>query len=375
MPAMPGAIARGERLALRGARDAVRRWRRAGIPIVQAALAAGLAWWVAVHVVNPRVPFFAPIAAVVCLGIAMGQRPRRGIELVLGVCIGIGAGDLLIAHIGTGPWQITVLVALAMSAAILLDGGPVVAVQAAVSAVLVATLYSPSLNNGVSRMVDALIGSAVGLLVANLLPPDPLSLAHRDTGRVLGELARALRGTVRAIRNGDASEAAAVLDRVRKTQRMIDDLRTTLQAAEEIAPIAPIHWRRRPQLRRYLAPNEPVDHALRDTRVLIRRAATALRDREAMRPALCEALDQLADAVDLLFAELAEGREPVESRRHMLRIARLAGDDLDGGEGFSARVVVAQLRSALVDLLQATGMGTDAALAALPAHHQVPGRR
>jgi len=34
------------------------------VPIVQAALAAGLSWLVAVHVVDHRAPFFAPVAAI-----------------------------------------------------------------------------------------------------------------------------------------------------------------------------------------------------------------------------------------------------------------------------------------------------------------------
>jgi len=97
----------------------LRRWRSAALPIAQAGLAAGLSWVVAVHVADHRSPFFAPIAAVICLGITLGPRLRRGIELVAGVTIGIGIGDLLISALGTGPWQIALVVALAMSAAIL----------------------------------------------------------------------------------------------------------------------------------------------------------------------------------------------------------------------------------------------------------------
>ena len=47
------------------------RWRNAAVAIVQAALAAGLSWLVAVHIVDHRAPFFAPVAAVVCLGITL----------------------------------------------------------------------------------------------------------------------------------------------------------------------------------------------------------------------------------------------------------------------------------------------------------------
>lgn len=208
----------------------LKRWRNTALPIAQAALAAGLSWLVAVNVVDHGSPFFAPIAAVICLGITLGQRLRRGIELVAGVSIGIGIGDLLISAIGAGPWQIALVVALAMSAAILLEGGPVITIQAAVSAVLVATLYLPGQTSGVTRMVDALIGGTVGLVVAALLPANPLTVAHRSARRVLGDLARALHGVASAIKEGDADQAVEVLSRARDTQRMVDNFRTALQA-------------------------------------------------------------------------------------------------------------------------------------------------
>ncbi len=144
------------------------RWRSTAVPIVQAALAAGLSWLVAVHVVDHRAPFFAPVAAVVCLGMTLGQRLRRTIELIVGVGLGVGVGDLLISAIGMGPWQIAVVVALAMSVAVLLDGGAVITGQAAVSAILVATLCLPGATSGVNRLVDGLIGGATGLLVVGL---------------------------------------------------------------------------------------------------------------------------------------------------------------------------------------------------------------
>src|SRR5437016_10254876 len=146
------------------------RWRNAAVAIVQAALAAGLSWLVAVHLVDHRAPFFAPVAAVVCLGITLGQRLRRVIELIVGVGLGGGVGDLLISAIGTGPWQIGLVVALAMSVAVLLDGGTVIAVQSAVSAILMATLYLPSDTDGLGRLVDGLIGGASGLLVVGVFP-------------------------------------------------------------------------------------------------------------------------------------------------------------------------------------------------------------
>ena len=129
----------------------LRRLLRTGVPIAQCAVAAGLAWFLARHVVGHPQPFFAPVAAVISLGVSLGQRMRRSLELVVGVSIGIGVGDVLISVIGTGAWQIALVVALAMSTAVVLDSGSVIVMQAASSSVLVATLLPPASAGGLTR--------------------------------------------------------------------------------------------------------------------------------------------------------------------------------------------------------------------------------
>jgi uncharacterized membrane protein YgaE (UPF0421/DUF939 family) len=65
-------------------------------------------------------PFFAPVAAVVTLGLAFGERGRRALEVALGVVVGLAVADILVRFIGVGAAQIGVVVALAMAAAVLL---------------------------------------------------------------------------------------------------------------------------------------------------------------------------------------------------------------------------------------------------------------
>ena len=140
-------------------------WRSAAIPVAQTALAAGLSWFVAVHLLGHRAPSFAPVAAIVSIDVTLGQRLRRATELIVGASAGVGVGALLISTIGAGPWQIAVVVALATSAAVLLNGRAVINVQAGVSAVLVATLYVPGDTSGFDRLSDGLIGAAIGLAI------------------------------------------------------------------------------------------------------------------------------------------------------------------------------------------------------------------
>ncbi len=108
-------------------------WRCVAALVVQTGLAAGLSWFVAVHLFGHRTPLFAPVAAIVCIDMALGQRLRRAIELIVGASPGVGVGALLISAIGKGPWQIGVVVALTTSGAVLVDGRAVINVQALVS--------------------------------------------------------------------------------------------------------------------------------------------------------------------------------------------------------------------------------------------------
>ena len=102
---------------------ALRRLRTSALPIVQCGLAAGAAWLVAHDLVGHERPFFAPIAAVISLGVSLANRLRRAVELVVGVSLGVLVGDLLISVIGSGWWQITLVVILAVAAAVFADGG------------------------------------------------------------------------------------------------------------------------------------------------------------------------------------------------------------------------------------------------------------
>ncbi|WP_248965803.1 FUSC family protein [Sphaerisporangium perillae] len=334
--------------------------------ILQCSAGAAAAWLVAKDVLGHPRPFFAPVAVVVCIGVAMGRRVRRMLEMVVGVSLGVGVGDLLIARIGSGAWQLGLVVALAMACAVLLDSGAVIALQAGSSAVLVATLLPPSGTGGSARMLDALVGGVIGIAAVALFPIDPLALVHRHGRVVLEELAEALEGAAEAIAAGDIPLAADSLEKARGSQKAVEQLHSALQTGREIALVSPLRWHTRGRLARYQAAATPIDHALRNIRVLLRRTLAALRDREPMPPELPGRLHGLAETARLLRDELAEGVEPVQARRSALAVADGVRTSLAAGSGFSTNVITAQLRSITVDLLVAAGTDRETATAALP---------
>ena len=55
-----------------------------------------IAWLLATEVVGHTTPFFAPVSAIITLGLTQGERGRRAVEVVLGVTLGIAVADLLV---------------------------------------------------------------------------------------------------------------------------------------------------------------------------------------------------------------------------------------------------------------------------------------
>jgi uncharacterized membrane protein YgaE (UPF0421/DUF939 family) len=99
---------------------------------LETAGAAVIAWYLAQLLLSDRETGFAPIAAVICLGATLGQQRERALELMGGVVVGVLIADLLVRLLGTGPPQVGLMVVLAMSAAVVVGGGPLLMTEAGV---------------------------------------------------------------------------------------------------------------------------------------------------------------------------------------------------------------------------------------------------
>jgi hypothetical protein len=111
----------------------------------------------------------------------------------------------------------------------------------------------------------------------------------------------------------------------------------------------------------YLEAEVYIERAIRNARVMMRRTVSLLRNAEPVPAALGHALSGLAEAVDSLRRELADGVDPVLARQLLMEAVGAASSAYRAGLGFSGGVVVAQIRSAAVDLLRATGVPEDLA--------------
>ncbi|MFI5837498.1 FUSC family protein [Micromonospora sp. NPDC051300] len=355
---------------MRGAGDRVREAGRASrerlrtyfIVAVQAGLAAALAWLIAREALGNPDPTFAPAAAVGVIAASLGGRTRRTVELVVGVVLGIVVGDALIHLLGTGPWQTGVIVFLAVTAAVLVRGTGALVTQAGGTAVLVATLTPVSPDLELPRTINALVGGAVGLLVVLVLAPlNPLRTVRRVADPALDIFAREMTASAEALARGDLRAADAVLTRMRAAEPELDRIDELVSAADEVVRFSPVRWRRRRALAAYRRGAEHLDRAFRNSRALVRRVGTTLRDDEPVPPDLPAALEHFGAAIRLLHREFLAAREPLAARERVLRAVREAGAACRQDIGFSGTIVVSQLRTAANDVLRATGVPPDEA--------------
>lgn len=323
---------------------------------MQCGLAAAGAWAFSTEVLGHSRPFFASVAAVVALGLTGGGRISRTAELAAGVAVGVAVGDLWVGQFGQGIWQIGVVVFLSLLVAVAVNGGGLAVTQAAVQACFVVALPRTPLS-GLHRWQDALVGGAVALLVAAVLPADQWKNVRRLRTAYLGDLAAVLRDTAMAVRTRSSTAAAEALGRGRLLEPLLDQWEQALEVGRETSRLSP--FRRGTGHEEEARLLVGLMRGTRNLRVLVRRVMVSLETSDALPTELPDLLDDMATAIDPetvgtdavpVLAELAARLDPA----------------LLGATGLAAQVVVGQLRVAIVDLLEGLGLDHERARQVLP---------
>jgi Fusaric acid resistance protein-like len=333
--------------------------------ILQAAVAAGIAYFLAANLLGHEQPFFAPVAAVVTLSLAPGERGRRALEVALGVVVGLVVADLIVLAIGVGAAQIAVVVATAMVAAVLIGERRLLVNQAAISAILVVVIQPPDSGFSPDRFFNALIGGGVALAINHLFPVNPERLVERAARPIFEELAAALEVVAEALISGDRERAQALLESVRDLDERVRSFNEALSAGYETARLSPTRRRSLKHLELYAGASISIELTVINTRVLARGTANTLRRGEAVPSVVPQASSDLSRAVRALADYLEEAQGPEEARQFALEAARGATEALKEKHDLTVTVLVGQVRSMAVDLLRSTGMDQAQALAAL----------
>lgn len=336
-------------------------------PIVQASLAAGVAYAFAHHVLGHAQPFFAAVAAWVCLGFSLDRELRRVVEVAVGVAVGVAMGDLVVHLIGSGWWQLTLVLLVSALAARFLDRGALLTTQAGVQAIVVVGLPAASVATGgaLGRWTDALAGGGVALLVAVLTPGDPRRRIRALAGGATGELADTLEALARGLREHDADELAAALVRGRASEPVLADWYDTARHAAEIARVS-VNRVHRDEIRRLASQAVLVDRAMRSVRVLARRAPTAARSGAQELGDLAALVERYASAIRSLAAALTAGASTDKARDELAAVAADADPRVVGEGQWQVQSLVLLLRSPIVDTLEAAGLSPAQARDALP---------
>ncbi|MFL5862684.1 MAG: FUSC family protein [Solirubrobacteraceae bacterium] len=343
-------------------------------PILQTAVAAVGAWWIAVLAGVEHRPTFAAIAAIISLGAAFGERRQRAVQLIAGVMLGIVLADLLLRAMGAGLPQIGLLVVLAMLAAVILGGSELLVTEAAVSAILVSSLSStPEV-----RLLDVLIGGGMALVVHTLVfPPEPVTGVARATNSVFGDLGVLLRDAAGALAGGDLRLAEAAVTGSESIEQRVDELRQAVMVGSDTARWAPLRRRSRTQLDRYARTLPHADLIARSVPVLARRVRQYVRGGNPPHPELADAIRDLGLAAWELPTQFDEPWRSGDVLRLALRAAGAATAAVARDPHLAVSDIAGQVRAIAIDIVRASEAGetdhsalteapTEELLAALP---------
>lgn len=336
-------------------------WRRVGPdawPLVQQAAAGTTAWVVAEHVAGHADPFFAPIAAVVALNAAPGERGPNALQLLAGVLVGIAVGELALVGVGSGYASVALSLLGALAVARAFGGTRLVVGQAAASAVL--TVAVANGQGGPYRIVDALIGAGIALVFSQVLfAPEPVALLHHAESTALAGMVNWLRATAGALRRNEWWSGDQGTVELRELRDRLSEL-SRARRASMLVPRYTLAWRLRIRHSAQEGRRAGDLEMLGASCLTLARTAVAASEHER------EMLAPCVDDIATVLHGLAHDPYGQATRRHAadqtLRvIAGITGLDV----GVSGRDTMAALRMVATDVLVFAGVERRRAQAAV----------
>ncbi|MER7082360.1 Uncharacterized membrane protein YgaE, UPF0421/DUF939 family [Saccharopolyspora kobensis] len=335
-------------------------WRRVAAdfwPLLQTTLAVVVSWVLAGQLHNS--PFFAPVAAVVALNADRGERGINAVRLMLGVIVGIVVADIaLLGHTSR-----TVVLAgatfVAMLISFALGGSRLVIAQAAAGAILTVTIGDPAAGTG--RLLDALIGAGVALVISQVLfPAEPLKLLRRAEMAALDEVATALSLTCKALRTHDNTFAAQAIDTLRNAEDPLSALSGIRKRIRDVARRAPYWWRGVAAIRREAEHSGELDLLDSSCVTLVR----TVKATEENRVLLAPAIEQLTCAARTLQHSLNDGAARQRAADRALTAARAVAA-IDPGSDQQLSAACGAVRMVATDLVVFAGVEVGEAKAAV----------
>lgn len=166
------------------------------VPVLQvtkSAVATVAAWLIADAIVQGPPPVFAAIAALLVVQPSLNQSFSKAIERSVGVIVGVVIASVLGIAFGEATWVILVAIVVALVVAWAARATAGTANQVAISALLVLALGAATPGYAFDRVLETIIGAAIGIVVNVLLvPPVAVAPAHRAVDALGAEVSASL---------------------------------------------------------------------------------------------------------------------------------------------------------------------------------------
>src|SRR6476660_5109115 len=161
--------------------------------VVKSAVAAGAAWAVAGQVTGIGSPVLASLSAIVVVQVSVRASVRSALQRSVAVVLGVVAALAISRALELTTVTVTLLVAATLGIAELVLRLPRAAARQ-VPVSMLAVLAAADSNSGEAwhRVVDTIIGAAIGVVVSLLFPASRLVDARQTVGRLGESLADSL---------------------------------------------------------------------------------------------------------------------------------------------------------------------------------------
>lgn len=209
----------GSLAPLAAVRDGLRRVGL-GERTLKTAFAAGLAYWLGSLIPGAESSYLSPVTAILVMQLTIADSLTIGVQRLLGVSVGIPVALAIAGFLGVNALSVALVVVVGFAIGVTFRLSSSGVQQVAITALLVMLVATPHIGYAYTRIIETIVGGAVGILVnALLLPPSYLEKATQVIAAHGAEVADLLSDTADALDAGFPAERAdALLQRARGTE-------------------------------------------------------------------------------------------------------------------------------------------------------------
>jgi uncharacterized membrane protein YgaE (UPF0421/DUF939 family) len=220
------------------------------LQVLKTSVAAIVSWLFCVAVLGEPLPIFAAIAALLVVQPSVNQSFAKGVERSVGVIAGVILAYLAGRFFGHASWIVLGIIVLSLLLAWALRLSPGSANQIPISAMLVLAIGANTPDYAVNRIIETIIGAAIGLIVnVIIVPPVLLGPAGRAVEQLAESVASTLSGIATALRTPQSqSQLAEMLTQSRTLRTLQAKADSALQRADESLMLNPRRGRYRAAL-------------------------------------------------------------------------------------------------------------------------------